>query len=176
SGRRTPRSSPATRRSTPVTSTAGSGSGRRSSFARSGRGGAGEPAARVQGHHADPPVLEVPVRRVQAAPVRPPGPPLRKVRSRLVSHVRPHTRRTKRGPVRVKRHTRKGKLQPRRAWANAKRSRRALKQRRRAAAALYATAAVSEIVGFATLRGGGALFIALGVALAGLGYAAKRRT
>jgi hypothetical protein len=75
-----------------------------------------------------------------------------------------------------KAHSRKGRLQPRRAWANAKRSRRALKQRRRAAAALYAGAAVSEIVGFATLRGGGALFIALGVALAGLGYAAKRRT
>lgn len=91
-----------------------------------------------------------------------------------MAKVGAHKRRTRHGTVKVRPHSRK--LQPRRAWANAKRSRKALKQRRNAAAALYAGAAVSEIVGFVTLRGGGAVFIALGVGLAALGYAAKRRT
>src|SRR5690606_4468260 len=105
------------------------------------------------GHHADRPVLEVPVRRVQAAPVRPPDPPLRKVRSRLVSHVRTHTRRTKHGTVKVRQHSRKGRLQPKRAWANAKRAYRAARRKHRGKAATFRCAAVLRIGTWTFLKG-----------------------
>lgn len=116
------------------------------------------------------------VRRVEDAPVRAQVPLLREVRSRLVSTVGRHTRRTKSGKrVPVRKHSRKT-LQPKRAWKNAKRAGRAAKRKRKAAAALYGAAAVSEIVGFATVRSGGLALMGLGLVLAGAGAWMKART
>lgn len=123
-------------------------------------------------------MLEVPVCRVEVAPNRAPVPLLRKVRSRLVSKVKPHTRRTKHGTVKVRQHSRKGRLQApnKRPWKNLKRGRRAFKQRRKTAAVIYGAAAASEVVGFLTLRGGGWTLMAAGVGLAAVGTWMKART
>lgn len=91
-----------------------------------------------------------------------------------MAKVGAHKRRTRQGTVKVRPHSRK--LQPRRAWANAKRSRKAINQRRKAAAVLYAGAAVSEIAGFLTFRTGGAVLIGAGVVMAAAGYGLTRRT
>lgn len=91
-----------------------------------------------------------------------------------MSKVGAHKRRTRHGTVKVRPHSRK--LQPRRAWANAKRSRTAWKQKRKAAAACFAGAALGEFTGFVTLRGGGWLLIAIGIGVAAAGYATKRLT
>ena len=68
------------------------------------------------------------------------------------------------------------KLRPRRAWYNAKRANLSLKHKRHASAALFATAAVTEITAFTVFRAvGGILFVA-GMGLALLGAGLKART
>jgi len=92
-----------------------------------------------------------------------------------MTQVRTHTRQTKNGRVKVEQHTRAGDrqapqwFQPRRAWRNAKRSRWSLKDRRKAAAAAWGAAAVSEIVGFLAFKTVGALCVVLGAAFVLLG-------
>jgi hypothetical protein len=66
------------------------------------------------------------------------------------------------------------KLRPARAWFNAKRSLWMLRDRRKAAAALYGTAAVTEILAFTVARSAGALLIVLGAGLAAAGYGLKK--
>jgi hypothetical protein len=90
--------------------------------------------------------------------------------------VKPHTRRTKHGTVKVRQHSRKVRLQPKRARKNAGRAWRAARRKRRGQAVIYATAAAAEIGTWTVLKGGSAVLVGLGIALAAVGYAAKRRT
>ena len=64
----------------------------------------------------------------------------------------------------------------RRAWRNAKQSRRLFRKSKRTAGLLFGAAAVSEVLGFVVFKGAGALFIVLGVGFAVLGYGMKDRT
>lgn len=85
----------------------------------------------------------------------------------------------RRGKTHTRRaHTRKGRLQaPRhRPWKNTKRGARAFKQRRKVAAACYWAAAGSEVIGFATFRGGGWALMLAGLGLAATGKWLKERT
>lgn len=100
------------------------------------------------------------------------------------SSVRAHTRQTKHGKVKVSQHSRAVDgvptapqwFQPRRAWRNAKQSRRLFRKSKHTASLLFGAAAVSEVLGFAVFKGAGALFIVLGVGFAVLGYGMKDRT
>jgi hypothetical protein len=68
------------------------------------------------------------------------------------------------------------KLRPRRAWHNARRSRWAAQRGKRAKAALYASAAVTEILAFTVFKGVGSLLAVAGVALFLLGGGMRGRT
>lgn len=98
--------------------------------------------------------------------------------------VRSHTRQTKHGRVEVKQHSRAFDgvptkpqwFQPRRAWRNAKQSRRLWKKSKTNASLLFGTAAVCEILGFVVFKGVGTIFIVAGVLFAVAGYAMRDRT
>jgi hypothetical protein len=62
------------------------------------------------------------------------------------------------------------KLRPGRAWFNAKRSGRAFKQNRRAAAVVFGAAAVTEIAAFTVFKSVGGVLAVAGVGMAALGY------
>jgi hypothetical protein len=96
-----------------------------------------------------------------------------------VTQVRTHT--VKRGGKTYTRsqHTRKGdraKLRPRRALANARRAHGAVKGGKKAAGALFATAAVTEILAFTVFRGVGGLLVVVGAILAVAGAGLWKRT
>lgn len=76
-------------------------------------------------------------------------------------------------------HQRKGgraKLRPRRALANARRAHGAVKGGKKAAAALFATAAVTEILAFTLFRTAGGLLVVVGVILGVAGAGLWKRT
>lgn len=66
-------------------------------------------------------------------------------------------------------HADRWRFRPQRAVVNARRSRRAARRGKRATAALYATAAVSEILGFVVFRGVGGVLVVAGVVFAVVG-------
>lgn len=67
-------------------------------------------------------------------------------------------------------HTRRTRLQPRRAFRNVRRSRRAFKKNRNVAGAIFATAAVSELAAFTVARSVGGVLFVIGAGLGILGY------
>jgi len=86
--------------------------------------------------------------------------------------VRAYTRTVHGKPQRVGRTTRK--LQPRRAGRNAKRAYRSVERKRHSDAVVWGSLAAAEIGAWATMRGTALLLTGIGIALVGLGIAARR--
>jgi hypothetical protein len=84
------------------------------------------------------------------------------------ARVRPHTRNGRR----VRSHSRK--LSPGGAGRNAKRAYRAAKRKRHSDAVVWGSVAVAEITAWATMRGTAFALTAIGIALVGIGVAARR--
>lgn len=90
-----------------------------------------------------------------------------------MSTVKPHTRRTKNGNVKVRKHSRKG-LQPKRAGRNAKRAFKAAKRKQHARAIALTSVAAVEIGGWFALRGTGVVLATIGVLAIGGAVLAKK--
>jgi len=89
------------------------------------------------------------------------------------TNVRRHTREGR--PVRS--HTRRVefKFRPSRAWRNARRATRHWGKERYVRATLFGTAAVAEVLGYATAKSVGGVLVILGAFLAVAGYGLRAR-
>jgi hypothetical protein len=91
-----------------------------------------------------------------------------------MAKVRAHTRTVRGRRQRVKPHSRK--LQPRRAGRNARRAYRAARRKRHSDAIVWGSVAATEISAWVLFRTTGWTLTAIGLALVGVGIAARRMT
>ena len=96
----------------------------------------------------------------------------------LMPRVRTHTVRRDGKTHTRRQHERRGgwKARPDRAWRNIKRANLSAKQRKHWTAALFATAAVTELAVFGGLKIGGGLLFVTGFVLCLLGAGLRART
>lgn len=91
-----------------------------------------------------------------------------------MAKVRSHTRTVRGRRQKVRPHSRK--LQPRRAGLNAKRAWRAARRKRHSDAVVWGSVAAAEIAAYGMVQVTGFSLTAAGLALLGIGIAARRLT